>query len=220
MSEPGRVRFRFEKLGRACFISHLDLQRTLARSFVRAEIPLWYTEGFNPHPYISLLRPLSVGYESVCELGETVLTVKIDAEALRAAVNRCAPEGLRLTELYEGGRPARELCWSEYEIVVTADTVASGFAKKFENLFNNPVFLEKKSKRGAAETDISTMVKSAAARERGGGILLRVTVRDAADGGLNPAYVVRAAANAGLFEPVAARYRRVAMLGGELAAFR
>ena len=56
-----KLRLRFEKTGRAVYISHLDLMQTMQRAFARAEYDLKYSEGFNPHPQISILLPLSVG---------------------------------------------------------------------------------------------------------------------------------------------------------------
>ncbi|MBR0161183.1 MAG: DUF2344 domain-containing protein, partial [Oscillospiraceae bacterium] len=63
-----KLRLRFEKTGRAVWISHLDLMTTMQRAFSRAGYELQYSEGFNPHPLISILLPLSVGAGSVCEL--------------------------------------------------------------------------------------------------------------------------------------------------------
>ena len=45
-----KLRMKFSKTGRAVYISHLDLMRTITRAFMRSEIPLKYSEGFNPHP--------------------------------------------------------------------------------------------------------------------------------------------------------------------------
>ena len=55
-----KYRLLFSKTGRAVYISHLDLMRTLTRAFLRAECRLKYSEGFNPHPQISIALPLSV----------------------------------------------------------------------------------------------------------------------------------------------------------------
>ena len=63
-----KLRLRFSKTGRAIYISHLDLMAAMQRAFARAELPLKFSEGFNPHPQISILLPLSVGTASVCEL--------------------------------------------------------------------------------------------------------------------------------------------------------
>ena len=61
------VRIWFDKLGEVRYISHLDLMRCFTRAIRRAKIPLWFTEGFNPRPYMQFALPLSLGMQSVCE---------------------------------------------------------------------------------------------------------------------------------------------------------
>jgi len=56
-----RLRVRFCRGEELKFISHLDIIRLWLRAMRRAGIPLEYTEGFSPHPRISLAVPLSVG---------------------------------------------------------------------------------------------------------------------------------------------------------------
>ena len=59
------IRLRFSKTDQAKYISHLDTNRVFSRAFARAKIDLWFTEGFNPHPYMSFSLPLSLGVESL-----------------------------------------------------------------------------------------------------------------------------------------------------------
>ena len=66
-------RLLFSKTGRAKYISHLDLMRTFQRAFARAKIQIKHTEGFHPHPFVSIALPLSVGYSSQCEILEFTL---------------------------------------------------------------------------------------------------------------------------------------------------
>ena len=61
------VRLFYTKHGRMRFISHLDMTRFMARVIRRAELPVWYTEGFNPHLYMTFALPLSLGFESEYE---------------------------------------------------------------------------------------------------------------------------------------------------------
>ena len=70
------VRIRFEKTGEAAYISLLDLQRVFHRILKRSGLPVYYTQGFNPHIYLSFACPLSLGQESLCECCE----VKTEAE--------------------------------------------------------------------------------------------------------------------------------------------
>ena len=88
---PDKLRMRFSKTGRAVYISHLDLMRTMQRAFLRAGYPLKYSEGFNPHAQISILLPLSVGCASECELMDFQLTEEVDLQELPARLTAVMP---------------------------------------------------------------------------------------------------------------------------------
>lgn len=47
------VRIFFEKRGESAYISLLDLQRVFHRLLKISDLPVWYTQGFNPHIYLS-----------------------------------------------------------------------------------------------------------------------------------------------------------------------
>lgn len=64
--ERFEYRLVYGKTGRARYISHLDLMRAMQRAFKRADIPLWYTQGFNPHAY--LMFPLALPSELTAKL--------------------------------------------------------------------------------------------------------------------------------------------------------
>ena len=61
------VRVWFKKEGTAKYISHLDLNRNMLRIIHMAKLPIWYTEGFNPHPFITFALPLSLGFSGLRE---------------------------------------------------------------------------------------------------------------------------------------------------------
>lgn len=146
-----KIRLRFEKTGRAVWISHLDLMRTLQRGFSRAGIALAYSEGFNPHPLMSIALPLSVGMESVCE----ILDVKIEGEFDVKQLNLCLPEGIRVQEAYRSDQKAAEICW----LKISGETVnadADGLNRFFAQ---DSIVISKKSKRGISDTDIRPMIR-------------------------------------------------------------
>ncbi len=90
-------RCRLAKLGRARFLSHLDLMRTVGRAFRRAGIDLVHSAGFHPHPLLSFGPALAVGVESQAEYFEAVTAKEgYAAETLLAALNAVLPEGIRL----------------------------------------------------------------------------------------------------------------------------
>ena len=71
------VRIWFKKMGMSRYVSHLDLMRAMTRAMRRANVPLWYTEGYNPHPYMTFSLPLSLGMESLCES----MDIRIEGES-------------------------------------------------------------------------------------------------------------------------------------------
>ena len=87
-----KLRLRFEKTGRAVYISHLDLMTTMQRGFARAGYRLKYSEGFNPHPLISILLPLSVGAASLCELMDFRLAEDADLHEMPVRLSGALPD--------------------------------------------------------------------------------------------------------------------------------
>jgi len=81
--------------GDARFLSHHDVLRAIERAAIRAELPLAYSQGFNPRPVMSLVPPRPVGMVSLDDLLVLTVTESIGANELCAAINAAAPTGLR-----------------------------------------------------------------------------------------------------------------------------
>lgn len=160
-----KLRLRFSKCGRAVYISHLDLMRTMQRAFLRAGYPLKYSEGFNPHAQISILLPLSVGMSSRCELMDFALTEEADLKALPDVLTNAMPEGITAIEAYPAERKSRELKWLavegkfEYDgydpdaLSSTAEALGRFFAR-------DSIVITRKTKHGEGETDIRPAIRS------------------------------------------------------------
>lgn len=161
MSE-GKLRLRFEKSGRAVYISHLDLMRTMQRAFQRAGYSLKYSEGFNPHPILSILLPLSVGASSVCELMDFALAEEVNLALLPERLTSAMPEGIRVLEVYPAVRKMKELKWLkitgtlEYDSA-DAQTVRNGLQRFFAQ---ESIVIRRKTKRGEGESDIAPAIRS------------------------------------------------------------
>ena len=107
-------RLLFSKTGRAKYISHLDLMRTFQRAFARAHIQIKHTEGFHPHPFVSIALPLSVGYSSQCEILEFGLLGDTPREAVPALLTAAMPEGIVVHQCYPGEQKLKELAFVNY----------------------------------------------------------------------------------------------------------
>jgi radical SAM-linked protein len=90
------VRIEFEKKGRVRYISHLDLIRLVQRAVRRAEIPVEYTKGFNPHAKISYGPALALGIASSGEYMDVQLKSEMEVEDLIDRLNRCFPQGIKV----------------------------------------------------------------------------------------------------------------------------
>jgi len=95
-----RLRVRFSRGQELKFISHLDIMRLWQRAFHRAGIPLAYSEGFSPHPRISLAAPLPVGVTSETELMDVFCTRWSSPHIFTTAVGQQLPTGIEILQVY------------------------------------------------------------------------------------------------------------------------
>ena len=96
-----RLRIRFCRGQEVKFISHLDILRLWQRALHRAEIPLAYSEGFSPHPQISLAAPLPIGVTSQAELMSILCTKQVSPHFLTAAISQQLPPGIEILQVYQ-----------------------------------------------------------------------------------------------------------------------
>ncbi len=158
-------RLLFSKTGRARYISHLDLMRTFQRAFSRAKIPIKHTEGFNPHPFVSIALPLSVGYSSQCEILEFGLLEGTDPAEVPARLTAAMPEGIVVHQCYPVERKLKELRYVNY--IMTFE-YPEGRPQESESamaalLGRESLVVKKKSnkaKAGYTEVDLIPLVRS------------------------------------------------------------
>ena len=172
-----KVRLRYSKTGRAKYISHLDLSATMRRAMLRAGVALKYSEGFNPHPYISVALPLSVGVESKCELMDFRIDNPTRTDGLPALINASLPDGLRIDEAYASGRKFNDIEWIELTGKLYFDTMYhSDMIKELQQKFAaHEIVIPKKTKRGVSEIDIAPHIKNLEVYE-GEAIIIRSKV--------------------------------------------
>ncbi len=91
-----KVNFVFTKKGLTRYISHLDLMRLFMRALRRADLPLKMTEGFSPHPKLSIKRALKLGLESENEEASIVLKEMVSSEDFKTRLQEQLPEGIEI----------------------------------------------------------------------------------------------------------------------------
>ena len=120
-----RLRLKFSRSHELKFISHLDLMRLWERATRRAGLPLVYSEGFTPHPRISLAAPLPLGVTSEAELMDIYFSRWISPENVVNALNQQLPPGIKVLEAWPVGLNLASLQsqvrFVEYEVEVEAE---------------------------------------------------------------------------------------------------
>ena len=184
-------RMLFEKTGTAIWMSHLDTMRLMQRAFRRAGVVLHHSQGYTPHAYVSMILPLSVGTESVCEIME----YELDAEIAITPedMNAVLPQGVRVLRVYESDRKAKFLTDLSVSLTMLYDNgVPDGAAERIEALLNGAeLTVEKRTKRGMEETDIRPMIKKTAFAVENDRITLTALI-SAQNPALNPALLTAA----------------------------
>ena len=188
-------RLAFSKADTAKFISHLDLMRTFQRAFLRAGIAVKHTEGFNPHAFVSIPLPLSVGFSSACEVLECQV-LNVPLEEVPARMNAALPAGITVTRCYEAVRPVKELCYVNYIVTLEYETGAPfGAERDIQALLERDSLVmtkrSKKAKSGFSEVDLIPLIARASVEERRDTIALDLVLK-AQNPGLNPELVVAA----------------------------
>ena len=220
MSE--KLRLRFAKKGRAVYISHLDLMRTMQRAFLRAGYSLKYSEGFNPHPVISILLPLGVGCSSECELMDFQLTEDADLAALPEKLTKAMPEGITALEAYECERKVKELKWLRISGKFEYDTRDAAEMRDGLQAFfaQEAIVIEKKTKRGMGESDIAPAIREIGFRA-GEKCVYVSGVISAQEPTLNPDHLVSALQQLKPeFAPDFAEFTRLEVYDEKLKVFR
>ena len=218
-----KLRLLFIKEAQAAYISHLDLLRTFQRSFPRTELEIKHSQGFHPHPIISIVLPLPVGQSSDCELLDFEVTQTTDGSGIAEKLNTGMPCGLRVLDCYEAVRPVRELALLRADLELDYDNgVPEGAAEKLTELFGREeLIIQKRTKRKElADVDIAPMIHSVELREEEGKVCGTVVVQ-AQNPGLNPQLLEKAIANYLLeLTPDFVRVRRRELLDADGKVFR
>lgn len=184
------VRLRFSKTGQAKYISHLDTNRVFSRAFARAKINLWYTQGFNPRPYMSFSLPLSLGVESYCENVDIRIIDDLTDEEIKARVNDALPLGIRIIDVYDDFMDCHDIVYSDYVYKFEFKDNELALEKIKAVLESDAIMAQKKAKQGKRrvlkETDIKQFIVKYNISIRDDNIILNIRLLAGPDKNLNP----------------------------------
>ena len=154
--------------------------RMMTRAVRRASLPVWYTEGFNRHPYLTFAAPLSLGYEGLCETMDLRLVEDMDYALLSQRLNEVMPEGFAVISAFEAVAKPRDLARAAY--VLTTDCPVDTVC---ELLSSDQILVEKRTKKKEIKTlDIRSYFKDAVVTD---GTQINVTLPCGGAETINPA---------------------------------
>ena len=154
------ARLRYTKVGPARFTSARDVGRIMERALKRAQVPVAYSSGFNPHQRVSYAFPASTGAASTAEYAVVALARPMSADELQTRLNDTLPTGMRVTASLTGKQPlAPQLAASQWRLTwpgAASDTALRGAVAAF--LAADTVIVERRSKSGVGKQDVRAAV--------------------------------------------------------------
>jgi len=133
-----RLRLKFGRGPQLKFLSHLDLMRLWERVFRRSGVDLAYSEGFSPHPRISLAAPLALGVTSKAELMDIFLNRRTTPDNFLQKVAPQLPDGISIIDIQpvslEAPSLQSRLRFAEYEVQVESQQVTMDIEGSLKSL--------------------------------------------------------------------------------------
>lgn len=127
-----RYRMEFSKEKQVCFVSHLELMKVFSQAIRRAQLPVAWTEGFNPRPKISFSSAIATGMVSLAECMDLELTADVEPQEVRERLNRQLPPGFSVGRIRRlDGRPRSLMAlmkYADYRIRVSGICLPEGDA--------------------------------------------------------------------------------------------
>lgn len=185
------VRIWFKKMGMSRYVSHLDLMRAMTRTVRRAKLPLWYTEGFNPHPYMTFALPLSLGMESLCESMDVRIEGDITNEGIYDLLKGAMPPGIELTDVTDPIHDPKEITFGKFDILFDTDKSAEKLAELIKNMLaQESLIVQKLGKKGRhkvlKDIDLLEHIKEYSVGVMGERVKLSVTLPAGSTTNINP----------------------------------
>lgn len=187
------VRLVFSKTGRAVYISHLDLMRSMQRSIKRSHLPVWYTEGFNPRIYVMFPLPLSLGISSRCEIMDLRLNEEIPFDQVILRMNQALPPDIQVLNAAAPVHPHTDIALADYNLELYSNTPPQDLENSFSDfLGQEAIWIEKiNKKKKKVQVDLKPLIQLLKLEQMKGGLCLSLRL-PAGNSSLNPNAVLEA----------------------------
>lgn len=170
----------------------------MLRALHKSKIPIWHTEGFNPHPFATFPLPLSLGFRGVNEC----MDVKLEDDdfpfkEIISRLNDCLPRGLRVFDVTEPIMKAGKIAFASFTIKISVDGENSRTVceQLKELLASESIEIEKKSKKGMKTVDIKQGIQSFTVTEKFDFAELDVILSAGSSDNVNPNLLISALEN-------------------------
>ncbi len=150
-----RLRLVFAKKKQIKYIGHLDLVLAWERALRRAQIPLAYSKGFNPHPKIQIASSLPLGATGSAEIMDIIISQPVDPAEAQARIRPALPMGIELHSVEEIPLKAPTLQpllrQAEYRVMVETDLLAEQLRERVEALLRADKIIQTRQRKKRAE---------------------------------------------------------------------
>lgn len=214
------VRLFFTKKGDARFVSHLDMNRMMTRLVRKAGLDIWYTEGFNPHPYMTFALPLPLGFEGLYEIMDIRINDdSFDISKIPDIMNGVCPKSIHFFDAKEPDKKVGAIAFAEYEIIF--DDVGEVRNKLSSFLVEKPIIAKKRTKKGdMKEIDLSDKIKDFCITVENGNTKLKIILPAGSNDNINPSILLEAFYNKNSDVYYCYDVTRTAILDGNMKKFK
>ena len=183
------VRLIYKKQGRAKYISHLDINRLFSRVLKRSGLPVWYTQGFNPHIYTVFALPLSLGYVSEYDICDFRITDEsISNEKAADVLRQAFPESIEVVNIIDPVMNIKELAFAEFTVNVDCDREN---ALKLKDFFEaDEIIVEKTTKKKQTKSfDVKPKIKRFDICDTDEGVSVKLLLPCSCEENINPSII-------------------------------
>jgi len=175
----------------------------------RANIPIVYSQGYNPRPRINLASALPLGMTSDCEILDVQLSGSLDVGEVVRSLDAAVPPGIRIIDVSEvlTSMPALQNQLRAAEYLITLLVNIENLEQRVKDLLD--VDTLPRNRRGK-DYDLRPLIEEISLErsrdEREQQLSVRLTAREGATG--RPEELISALGG----DPLAARYHRTRLI--------
>jgi len=159
-----RMRVTFTTDDTVKYVGHLDMHRTWERAIRRAQLPLAYTQGFNPQARLQFAAAMPVGFTGRAELADVYLNEALDPAEFVARLTAALPPGIRplAAEPVSREMPSlqSQVAGAAYRVEVEASEAETSFRAKLDAFVARPkAWRERRRGKEVSRYDLRPLVQ-------------------------------------------------------------